>query len=354
MKFALALAALLASTALPAGVVSVPAYAAAATPFQVGVNLSGMEMNSGRKPGKAGTDYGLIKTGELDYYASKGIKLIRLPILWERLQPGILAATPSYALNPAYLRLVTDTLTYAGSKGMSVIVDLHNYGNYNGVKMAGPGGVTAAQFTAAWTAIASALKAHAGLAGLDLMNEPSNFPDNTVWPALAQAGINGIRAVDTVDTIYVEGNAYASASGWAVKSGMLNTLVDPAGKIVFEAHVYGDHDASGTHFTWAKEAAAGVTVNTIAQRVAVFGAWCRANQVPCMVGEIGVGNDDPAWNTQLANGIAQMKADGLQGFTYWAGGPWWKSGYPMSVEPLAGVDRGQLAVLVGAGSDMTR
>ena len=318
-------------------------------PFVVGVNLSGLEMNSGKKPGKASTDYAVIKPTSLDYYAGKGIKLIRLPILWERLQPNIQAATPSYAPNAAYLKYITDVLDHAATIGATVIVDIHNYGNYNAVKMGGTGAVSAAQFQAAWTAIATALNNHVGLAGLDLMNEPNGFPTGDVWPALAQAGINGIRAVDKSDTIYVEGDAYASASGWATHSQTLNKLVDPSGKLVFQAHAYGDRDGSGTHFKWADEVATGkVSVDTIAQRVDVFGQWCKTNHVRCMIGEIGVGNDNAAWNTELANGIAKMKVDGLESMTYWAGGPWWGANYPMSVEPLNGADRSQLPTLVSA------
>ncbi|MGI4801841.1 MAG: cellulase family glycosylhydrolase [Janthinobacterium lividum] len=330
-----------------AGSVDFPTLAAA-TPmtlaFEPGVNLSGLEMNSSKKPGKANVDYGVPKTSELDYYASKGIKVIRLPILWERLQPNLLAVSPSLTLDANYLALITNLLTYADTKGMGIIIDLHNYGAYNGIKMTTAGGVTAVQFTSAWTAIAGALKSYHALLGYDLMNEPNGFSVGGTWQTLAQAGINGVRATDTVTPVFVEGDAYASAAAWNTKSATLNMLRDPSQRLVFEAHVYGDRDSSGTHFTWATEAANGVTVNTIAQRVAVFDSWCRTNAVICMVGEIGVGNDSPNWNTELENGLAQMKADGLIAATYWAGGPWWGT-YAMSVEPLNGVDRPQMTVL---------
>jgi endoglucanase len=37
-------------------------------------------------------------------------------------------------------------------------------------------------------------------------------------------------------------------------------------------------------------------------------------------------------------------ADVWHGWTYWAAGAWW-GGYPMSIEPVAGTDRAQMAVL---------
>ena len=42
------------------------------------------------------------------------------------------------------------------------------------------------------------------------------------------------------------------------------------------------------------------------------------------------------------------KVDGdprLLGGTYWAAGPWWGPDYPLSVEPVNGKDRLQMAVL---------
>ena len=54
-----------------------------------GVNLSGAEWGN-RYPGTFGTDYTYPTASELDYYKSKGLTLIRLPFLWERVQPDAL------------------------------------------------------------------------------------------------------------------------------------------------------------------------------------------------------------------------------------------------------------------------
>src|ERR1700737_7914 len=53
-----------------------------------GVNLSGAEWGN-RYPGTFGTDYTYPTASELDYYKSKGLTLIRLPFLWERMQPNL-------------------------------------------------------------------------------------------------------------------------------------------------------------------------------------------------------------------------------------------------------------------------
>ena len=310
--------------------------------MSAGVNLSGLESTSSKLPGRANYDYAVPSDKELAYYQSKGILMIRLPILWARLQPALLASTPSSALDPAYLGLIKTIIAEAAARKMEVVIDVHNYGGYATRKI-GDGVLTSSQFASFWQLLASNLKGSAGLAGYDLMNEPSHMPSAEIWPAAAQAAVNAIRSVDATSYIFVEGDDWASAGSWTSNNQNLS-ISDPAFRLVYEAHVYGDRDSSGTHFNWTAEAAQGVTVDTIAQRVSAFGSWCRSKQHACVIGEVGVGNDSPNWNIELSNGLKAMQAAGLLGFTYWAGGPWWGS-YPMSIEPSKTGDAAQMSVV---------
>ena len=307
-----------------------------------GVNLSGLEFNPGALPGRPGWDYPVPSNSELLYYQSKGLRIVRLPILWERLQPGLIGSQKAPALDPTYLGYITTLLAEANALGMVMMVDVHNYGGYGGHKI-GDGTVTIDNFGRMWSLLAQALKGRPGLGGYDLMNEPSNMPSPAVWPLAAQRAVHAIRRFDTQTTIFVEGDDWSSAGSWPQNNGSLN-IHDPSRKMIYEAHVYGDRDNSGTHFAWNTEIQYGVTVNTIAERIVPFATWCTAKHAACMIGEIGVGNDDPNWNTELANGLAEMRAAGLLGFTYWAGGPWWGS-YPLSIEPRNGQDAAQMAVV---------
>ncbi len=307
-----------------------------------GVNLSGLEFNSSTLPGKLNHNYVAPNDNELAYYQSKGIKIIRLPVLWARLQPSLLANNPSTALDPSYLGLIQTIISKAAARNMQVIVDIHNFGGYANHKI-GDGTLTQAQFANFWSILAAALQGSPGLAGYDLMNEPSNMPSIDVWPAAAQAAVTAIRQVDSSSYIFVEGDDWASAASWAAHNGSL-TINDPQSHVIYEAHVYGDRDSSGTHFDWTTEEANGVTVDTIAQRVAVFTTWCQVRNRACAIGEVGVGNDDAGWNEELANGLAAMKSGGIVGFTYWSGGPWWGT-YSMSIEPRNGVDATQMSVV---------
>ena len=301
----------------------------------IGVNLAGLEFNPGAQPGRPGWDYAVPSTGELDYFRSRGLSEIRLPILWERLQP-----TLGGALDAGYVGIIRGLLDYAGGHGMKIILDLHNYGSYRGQKLGS--GVSAAQFQDVWRRTAQTFGKNPGLGGYDLMNEPHDLAAGT-WPRYAQAAVDAIRQVDRVTSIHVEGDAWSSAGSWTQANGAL-AIRDPSNAIIYSAHLYLDRDNSGTHFDWTSEAAAGVTVDTGAQRAANFISWLKAHNAKGEIGEIGAPGNDPRWLTALDRTIAVCQTAGV-GVIAWAGGPWWGA-YPLSVEPSGGRDAPQMAVLM--------
>src|SRR5579864_7311501 len=91
--------------------------------FARGINLSGGELN----PGKTvyGKDYVYPSLQELDYYASKGFAVIRLPYRWERLQPTLFGA-----LDDAELGRIKNFVAAAQARNMRVILSPHNFGRY--------------------------------------------------------------------------------------------------------------------------------------------------------------------------------------------------------------------------------
>lgn len=306
--------------------------------FAMGINCSAMEWGSA-VPGTANTDYPLPTSSELDYYKSKGLKLVRLPVKWERLQPTI-----NGALNTTYLGYITSFIDSANSRGMTVIVDIHNFAQRTEGKI-GSTAVPVSAFADLWSKLSAVLVTKAGIQGYDLMNEPALI-SSTVWVSAAQAAITAIRAIDTTNYIYVEGSGYASAWNWDTMNPTLHTLKDPINKLVFSAHVYLDRDNSGSHFTWADEVAAGssapsgvpIDTNIGVVRLKPFFTWLNKYGFRGHVGEIGTGNDNTAWNEALDNALAYAKANEVQ-VTYWAGGPWWGT-YGYSVE--SGITSGVL------------
>ena len=104
----------------------------------IGVNLSGLEFGSGI--GSINTTYTMPAENNYAYWSQEGSNIIRLPFTWERLQP-----TLGGTLDQSYLSYLKQSVSYAEAHGQTIVLDLHNYGLYNGQP------VTAAQLSDVWT-----------------------------------------------------------------------------------------------------------------------------------------------------------------------------------------------------------
>ncbi len=171
------------------------------------------------------------------------------------------------------------------------------------------------------------------------MNEPHNT--GGLWPAAAQAGVDGIRAVDRTHKILVPGDQWSGAWSWQEVNSDL-WINDPANNFMFEAHQYFDADSSGTYGQGYDAQGAYPTIGV--DRVKPFVEWLQARGARGFIGEYGVPDNDARWLTVLDNFLAYLDAAEVGG-TYWAGGPWWGN-CPLSVEPRNGQDRPQIAILV--------
>lgn len=277
----------------------------------IGVNLSGAEF--GGSSGTYGKAYIYPSLKDIQTYADQGVDLIRLPFKWERMQP-----TLGGALDPAELGRLEKFLDNAQTAGVKVILDLHNYGRYDGHPIGDPA-TTSAQFADFWSKLSSAVKDQPALAGYDLMNEPHDMGGASRWPTAAQAAVDAIRKVDTTHAIYVEGDGWATAATWQKNNANLH-INDPVNKIVYEAHAYFDHDNSGTYKgSYDAEKA---TPDIGVDRLQPFVDWLHQTGSQGFIGEFSVPNTDPRWLTVLDNFLTEMNADGLSG-TYWGAGPWW-------------------------------
>ena len=81
-----------------------------ASSLLLGVNLAGAEFGS-NVPGVFGTDYTYPTHSEIDYYAAKGMGVVRLPFLWERIQRSEFGQ-----LDAAELGRLDDVVSYAAGK----------------------------------------------------------------------------------------------------------------------------------------------------------------------------------------------------------------------------------------------
>lgn len=315
-----------------------------------GVNLAGAEFGSSNLPGVYNQDYTYPTAAEVDYFLSKGLSTFRIPFRWERMQPTLEGGLDVQELN----RL--DTLVnYATSKGANVILDVHNYGAYQGsVIGAASSPVTNASFSDLWSRLAghyaSNEKVIFGLmnepVGLDDASNPGGRPGGSTenWLLAANAAILSIRQAGAQNLVLVPGNGYTGAWSWGENFyGTPNTtvmkgVIDPGKNFAYEVHQYFDND-------WRGDSNEVQSATVGSEALEGFTNWLRDQGARGFLGEFGVAGSPLALSAMDDMlGYIDANADVWLGWTYWAAGPWWGN-YSFSVEPDQNGDRPQLAVL---------
>ncbi|HAN11890.1 MAG TPA: glycosyl hydrolase family 5 [Bacteroides sp.] len=282
-------------------------------------------------PGEYNKDYTYPTDSDLVYWEKKGLKLVRMPFKWERLQYKL-----DGGLNKHDLEKMKEFVVAAQKRGIKVLLDLHNYcrrfenGDH---RIIGTYGITNQNYAGFWKKIASEFKDYDNIYGYGLMNEPHDLPDSISWFKMAQLAIDSIRMVDTKNTIVVGGNSWSSAKRWLTESDTLKFLKDPAENLMFEAHCYFDKDGSGTYkYSYEEEEG---TPEKGRQLVAPFVEWLSQNNLKGIVGEYGIPDDDPRWEVTLDNFLSYLSKNGVNA-TYWASGPWWGEGAQMVIPTYKG------------------
>lgn len=313
-----------------------------------GVNMSGAEFG-GIYPGVEGTHYGYPTKKDLEYFKNKGLRMVRFPFRWERIQ--------SEMNGPLISSEITKMHTFmqaADELNMKVLLDMHNFGRYcvycdglnsanNQYVIIGNARCTVKNYCDVWEKLVAEFKDYDCLWGYDVMNEPYQMLSTTPWDKIAQEVINAVRKVDTITPIIISGNEFSSAKRWLEVSNDLKNLTDPNNNLIFQAHVYFDADASGEYAKGYDED--GANINTGVQRIKPFIDWLKANNKRGFIGEYGVPDNDGRWLDILDSALKYMQENGVNG-TYWSAGPRWGS-YPLAVQPTNNytVDRPQMEIL---------
>lgn len=299
----------------------------------VGVALSGAAFGPSVLPGKHGTNYIYPAESYYKKYAEQGLKLVRLPFLWERMQPQLNAE-----LDAAQLALLTQSLDFAQKYGVKVVLDMHNYYRYYKQPI-GSETVPIPSFANAWKRIAQKVGNHPALSGYGLMNEPNT---KGLWPEAALAAAKEIRKVDKTHWIYVAGDRFSSAWHWPQSNTQLIAdpwMRDPANKLIFEAHMYLDRDTSGLYIDKTETFAPDLGIN----RAKPFVDWLRTNNLRGFIGEMGVPNYAPDAIVAMDNLLGYLRENCVP-LTYWAGGPWWGN-YILALDVSGGAEQPQLPIL---------
>ena len=300
----------------------------------VGVNLSGLEFGGATYPGVLNYDYVDPTHGEIDYYAAKGMNVIRLPFDWERVQP-----VQGGPLDKTYLGMIDDLVAYAGSKGMKVDLDVHNYGYAYGNPV-GSAGTPDSSFDDLWSKLATHFAGSSHVI-FGLMNEPYE-QSAAQWLTAANGAIAAIRATGATQEILVPGTHFTGGSSWTTSdnASVMNGIVDPDRNFAIEIHQYLDADGSGSDTS--------VVSPTIGvERLTAVTQWAEANGIHLFLGEFGSGSD-AASLTATQNMLTYMTqhTDVWQGATEWGGGPGWGN-YGFATDPSGGVDTKQVGLLQG-------
>ena len=121
--------------------------AAGSPPPAAGVNLSGGEY--GQPGGVLEKDYHYPGEAELVWAKTQGFALVRLPFLWERLQPKL-----NGELDAVELKRLSDVVARARALGLTSILDAHNYAKWRGKQIGSPD-VPASAFADFWRRLAT-------------------------------------------------------------------------------------------------------------------------------------------------------------------------------------------------------
>ncbi len=296
-----------------------------------GVNLSGAEYGKA-VGGLHNRDYTWPASKTLDYYNDKGIRLIRLPFKWERIQPEAMGP-----LADKELALLDATIAAARERRMGLIIEPHNYCRYHG-KLVGDE-VPGEALKDLWTKLAARYADEPAVIAYDLMNEPHGTKGT--WPKTAQLAVDGVRASDLKKLILVPGDSWSGAHSW-VKANANLVITDPGNNFAYEAHQYFDRDNSGTYKKSYDEEKAHPDVGV--QRLEAYIAWLKERGARGFLGEFGVPRDDPRWIEVLDRFVAKLKAEGIGG-TYWGGGTWFGENHLSLDAAKDGSDRPQMAVM---------
>jgi hypothetical protein len=216
---------------------------------------------SAANPGRYGHDYSYENRQTYRYLAGRGVRLVRLAVAWERLQPA-----PGAPLRAVEVGRLRRAIGEAHAAGLSVVLDLHGYGEF---VLAGPQPGGATQATARtvltlgspqlpvsalanfWSRVSRATSDLPGLVGYDLLNEPARLAErgqagSRLWELASQQALDAIRATGNRSTVFVSAYGQTSTLGWSQLHDR-PWVHDPAGRVVYEAHVYFDADGSGRY-----------------------------------------------------------------------------------------------------------
>lgn len=331
----------------------------------IGLNFAGLGNNpsvDANFTAEAPTHYRTVwpvykKTAQPDYVGvySGHLKgepwLARIPFAGERLV--ILDGKGSFTLRESYIAEIRGVVRRVAENGGTCLLDMHNYcrwyipaaavdskrdtGTFNGKAHlwsaigSSECPVSYELLARIWAAIAREFKDEPGIFGWGLMNEPHNrskdlpgFNVENAWLTNLPLLIKAVREVDMAHWITVAGLSYSSAKQWPKVSDSLRFLVDPADKLIFEAHQYADKGGGGGG-AWERDANGNVIETSIDAQARAndwdpFLGWLQKYGLRGLAGEFGGPGGTPSLDLYFKLLWDKLEAAGVPG-CQWLAGP---------------------------------
>lgn len=296
-----------------------------------GINLAGLEFAKKEVPGLYDKDYFSISDDIFAYYAGVGFNSVRIPFLWERLQPNLFGP-----LSSDYLGYLEDILLRAQKYGMYVVLDLHNYGRY-GEGILGDE-ISPDSLADLWLKVDKALSAMHSIYAYGIMNEPHDMDGR--WEEIITFVVKRLRAAGVTTHLYISGDGWSSTYNWS-KLHPSKFVDDVFKNYSYEGHLYLDGDSSGRYRS-LDYIPPELILKRLSTRLFPFVSWLNKNSVNGVVGEFGIPND-AKWIPALEL-FLEITDSSCIGWFLWAGGAWSK-GYELSLEPIGIEDKLSIVLL---------
>lgn len=314
-----------------------------AEPCFRGINLSGAEF--GNPDGVAGTDYVYPSEATIAYFAGKGFTSVRLPFLWERLQPRL-----REDLDEGELGRLQESVEKLRAAGLRIVLDPHNYARYREAVI-GSAEVSSDDFADFWGRLARHFANQPDIT-FGLMNEPHDMPAKQ-WLDAANAALARIRGEGADNLVLVPGTAWTGAHSWeggtygAPNGEVMLGVVDPVDNYAYEVHQYFDNDFSGTKANCSRAGDAVMAIESLSR-------WLRTHGKRGYLGEFGVTGDE-ACVSALADMVSVVESNRelWVGWAYWVAGDWWPDSEALNIQPTTEGDRPQLRGLARALKDFS-
>ena len=324
------------------------AAAPASLPTRLGINLVGGAGGEAVLPGIEGTHYRFPDAMAFAYAAAQGARLVRIDLLWERIQPVL-----GGALHEPYLDRLRALAGQAAAARLGVLWNLHNYARRRidgttHIIGATSGPVTRAHLADCWRRLAAALKPTILPAtyAYGIMNEPHDMPAPGHWAESAQAAVDAICAEDATTTIYVPGDGWSSARNWRDFNENLAIRHPDPSCIVYEAHQYNDPASrfAGVYQPPGFDSQQAVP-GGYAAALRPFLDWLEQRQLRGAIGECGVPDADPRWTESLAGFLRAGISARLDAMFLWAYAPFFGEDYVMQLAPSRAGQRRAIRLL---------